>query len=141
MDKNDVINKYRTSIDKNRIENIWNDVYSINKVVRYGKSVGDIVDMICMNVVRMMELENQFRTIKYELDKIQNTNREIRVSGVEILRRENRLERYIETLDDNERRQITSLDLGVNDIVGEIQLREFKERQSRYSKSYSMTNG
>ena len=72
MDKNDVINKYRTSIDKNRIENIWNDVYSINKVVRYGKSVGDIVDMICMNVVRMMELENQFRTIKYELDKIQN---------------------------------------------------------------------
>ena len=30
MDKNDVINKYRTSIDKNRIENIWNDVYSIN---------------------------------------------------------------------------------------------------------------
>lgn len=141
MDKNDVINKYRTSIDKNRIENIWNDVYSINKVVRYGKSVGDIVDMICMNVVRMMELENQFRTIKYELDKIQNTNREIRVSGVEILRRENRLERYIETLDDNERRQITSLDLGVNDIVGEIQLREFKERQSTYSKSYSMTNG
>jgi hypothetical protein len=44
-------------------------------------------------------------------------------------------------LDDNERRQITSLDLGVNDVVGEIQLREFKERQSRYSKSYSMTNG
>lgn len=141
MDKNDVINKYRTSIDKNRIENIWDDVYSINKVVRYGKSVGDIVDMICMNVVRMMELENQFRTIKYELDKIQNTNREIRVSGIEILRRENRLERYIETLDDNERRQITSLDLGVNDIVGEIQLREFKERQNRYSKSYNMTNG
>ena len=33
MDKNDVINKYRTSIDKNRIENILNDVYSINKVV------------------------------------------------------------------------------------------------------------
>ena len=75
------------------------------------------------------------------MDKIQNSNREIRVSGVEILRRENRLERYIETLDDNERRQITSLDLGVNDVVGEIQLREFKERQSRYSKSYSMTNG
>jgi hypothetical protein len=27
--------------------------------VRYNRSVGEIVDMICMNVVRMMELENQ----------------------------------------------------------------------------------
>jgi hypothetical protein len=38
--------------------------------VRYNRSVGEIVDMICMNVVRMMELENQFKSIKYDLDKI-----------------------------------------------------------------------
>jgi hypothetical protein len=57
--------------------------------VRYNRSVGEIVDMICMNVVRMMELENQFRSIKYDLDKIQNSNRELRLSGVEVLKREN----------------------------------------------------
>ena len=45
--------------------------------------------MICMNVVRMMELENQFRSIKYDLNKIQNSNRELRLSGVEVLKREN----------------------------------------------------
>ena len=141
MDKIDVINKYRTSIDKNRIENIWNDIYSVNRIVRYSRGVGEIVDMMCMNIVRMMELENQFRSIKYELDKIQNSNREIRLSGVENLKRENKLERYIETLDGDERRMMTSLDLGVNDVIGDIQLREFKEKQNRYSKTYSMTNG
>jgi len=141
MDKIDVINKYRTSIDKNRIENIWNDIYSVNRIVRYSRGVGEIVDMMCMNIVRMMELENQFRSIKYELDKIQNSNREIRLSEVENLKRENKLERYIETLDGDERRLMTSLDLGVNDVIGDIQLREFKEKQNRYSKTYSMTNG
>ncbi len=141
MDKIDIINKYRTSIDKNRIENIWNDIYSVNRVVRYNRSVGEIVDMICMNVVRMMELENQFRSIKYDLDKIQNSNRELRLSGIEVLKRENRLVRYIETLDKDERRMLTSLDLGVNDVVGDIELRDFKERQNRNSKTYSMTNG
>ena len=120
MDKIDVINKYRTSIDKNRIENIWNDIYSVNRIVRYSRGVGEIVDMMCMNIVRMMELENQFRSIKYELDKIQNSNREIRLSGVENLKRENKLERYIETLDGDERRLMTSLDLGVNDVIGDI---------------------
>jgi len=141
MDKIDIINKYRTSIDKNRIENIWNDIYSVNRVVRYNRSVGEIVDMICMNVVRMMELENQFRSIKYDLDKIQNSNRELRLSGIEILKRENRLVNYIKTLDKEERRMLTSLELGINDVVGEIELRDFKEIQNRNSKTYSMTNG
>jgi len=140
MDKIDIINKYRTSIDKNRIENIWNDIYSVNRVVRYNCSVGEIVDMICMNVVRIMELENQFRTIKYDLDRIQNLNRELRLSGIESLKRENKLLSYINTLDKDERRVLTSLDLGIHDIIGEIELREFKERQSLNSKSYSLTN-
>jgi hypothetical protein len=140
MDKIDIINKYRTSIDKNRIENIWNDIYSVNRVVRYNCSVGEIVDMICMNVVRIMELENQFRTIKYDLDRIQNLNRELRLSGIESLKRENRLVSYINTLDKDEKRVLASLDLGVQDIIGEIELREFKERQSLNSKSYSLTN-
>ena len=140
MDKNDVINKYRTSIDKNRIENIWNDIYSVNRVVRYNRSVGEIVDMICMNVVKMMELENQFRSIKYDLDKIQNSNRELRLSGVKVLKQENRSVNYIETLDKDARTMLTSLELGVNDVVGEIELRDFKKRQNRNSTTYSMTN-
>lgn len=36
---------------------------------------------------------------------------------------------------------LTSLELGVNDVVGEIELRDYKERQNRNSKTYSMTNG
>jgi len=93
-----------------------------------------------MNVVRIMELENQFRTIKYDLDRIQNLNRELRLSGIESLKRENRLVSYINTLDKDEKRVLASLDLGVQDIIGEIELREFKERQSLNSKSYSLTN-
>lgn len=65
----------------------------------------------------------------------------MRLSGVEVLKRENRLVKYIETLDKDERRMLTSLELGVNDVVGEIELRDFKERQNRNSKTYSMTNG
>lgn len=141
MDKIDIINKYRTSIDKNRIENIWNDIYSVNRVVRYNCSVGEIVDIICMNVVRMMELENQFRSIKYDLDKIQNSNRELKLSGVKVLQQENRLVSYIETLDKDERIMSTSLELGINDVVGEIELRDFKQQQNRNSTTYNMTNG
>ena len=141
MDKIDVINKYRTSIDKNRIEGIWDDIYSVNKVIRYQRSVGEIVDMICMNVVKMMELENQFRSIKYDLDRLTNRNREIRLSGVGYLKGENKLEDYIKTLDDDERNSVVRFDLGVNSIVNEIKLEEFKNRQKSFANSYSITNG
>ena len=141
MDKIDVINKYRTSIDKNRIEGIWNDIYSVNKVIRYQKSVGEIVDMICMNVVKVMELENQFRSIKYDLDRLTNRNREIRLSGVGYLKGENKLEDYIKTLDDDERNSVVRFDLGVNGIVNEIKLEEFKNKQKSFANSYSITNG
>ena len=141
MDKIDIINKYRTSIDKNRIEGIWDDIYSVNKVIRYQKSVGEIVDMICMNVVKMMELENQFRSIKYDLDRLTNRNREIRLSGVGYLKGENKLEDYIKTLDDDERNSVVRFDLGVNGIVNEIKLEEFKNRQKSFANSYSITNG
>ena len=141
MDKIDVINKYRTSIDKNRIEGIWDDIYSVNKVIRYQRSVGEVVDMICMNVVKMMELENQFRSIKYDLDRLTNRNREIRLSGVGYLKGENKLEDYIKTLDDDERNSVVRFDLGVNSIVNEIKLEEFKNRQKSFANSYSITNG
>jgi hypothetical protein len=140
MDKVDIINKYRLSIDKNRIENIWNDIYLINRIIRYNRSVGEIVDIICMNVIRMMELENQFKSIKFDLDKIQNSNRELRLSGIETLKQENKLINYITTLDKEERMILNSLELGLNDIIGEIELRDFKMKQSQNSKSYSMTN-
>lgn len=140
MDKVDIINKYRLSIDKNRIENIWNDIYSINRIIRYNRSVGEIVDIICMNVIRMMELENQFKSIKFDLDKIQNSNRELRLSGIKSLKQENKLINYITTLDKEERMILNSLELGLNDIIGEIELRDFKMKQSQNSKSYSMTS-
>ena len=141
MDKIDVINKFRTSIDKNRIEGIWDDIYSVNKVIRYQRSVGEIVDMICMNVVKVMELENQFRSIKYDLDRLTNRNREIRLSGVGYLKGENKLEDYIKTLDDDERNSVVRFDLGVNGIVNEIKLEEFKNKQKSFANSYSITNG
>jgi len=141
MDKRDLLIKYKRTIGENRIESIWNDIYSVNKVIRYGKSVGDIVDMICMNVIKVMELENQFKSIKYDLDRIQNTNRVIRLSGVEILKKENRLNDYVKTLDKDERNLISYLDLGINDVVDGVNRNEFKERQNDYSRSYSMNNG
>jgi hypothetical protein len=100
MDKIDVINKYRTSIDKNRIEGIWDD-----------------------------------------LDRLTNRNREIRLSGVGYLKGENKLEDYIKTLDDDERNSVVRFDLGVNSIVNEIKLEEFKNRQNSFANSYSITNG
>jgi len=141
MDKRDIINKYRMSIELNRIDGIWNDIYSVNKIVRYEKSVGEIVDMICMNVIKVMELENQFRSIKYELDKLQNMNRNIRLSGVNILKKQDKIEGYIKTLDRDERDLITHLDLGINDVVDSVKRREFKERQNDYSRKYSLNNG
>ena len=141
MDKIDIINKYRTSIEKNRIEGIWDDIYSVNKVIRYQRSVGEIVDMICMNVVKVMELENQFRSIKYNLDRITNRNREIRLSGVGYLKDGNKLKEYIKTLDNEERNMVVRFDLGINSIVNEIKLDEFKNRQNSFANSYSITNG
>ena len=137
MEKIDIINKYRVSINKNQIEMIWNDIYSVNKVVRYNKSVSEIVNMICMNMIRVQELENQFKSIKYDLDKIQNLNREIRLSGVQDLINKNEIETYIQTLDRDEKNMMTQLDLGVNDIIGNIDLIEFKNKQNQHSKTYT----
>lgn len=137
MEKIDIINKYRVSINKNQIEMIWDDIYSVNKVVRYNKSVSEIVNMICMNMIRVQELENQFKSIKYDLDKIQNLNREIRLSGVQDLINKNEIETYIQTLDRDEKNMMTQLDLGVNDIIGNIDLIEFKNKQNQHSKTYT----
>ena len=85
-------------------------------------------------------MENQFRSIKYDLDKIQVDSKSIRLSGVDGLKRGNNLEKYIRTLDQDERGMMTRLDLGVNDIIGDIQLEEFKMKQNKHAKSYSMTS-
>ena len=132
-----VIDENTHAAAKNQIEMIWNDIYSVNKVVRYNKSVSEIVNMICMNMIRVQELENQFKSIKYDLDKIQNLNREIRLSGVQDLINKNEIETYIQTLDRDEKNMMTQLDLGVNDIIGNIDLIEFKNKQNQHSKTYT----
>lgn len=129
MDKIDIINKYRLDIPVVEIESIWNDVSSLNSVVRYNDGVYKIVDRICQYKVNLKSMVNQYKSLKYDIRRVEDKIEQIKQSGVDRLKRENNVDNYLNTLSSEELQILKRFDYGLNNHISNIELKRFKERQ------------
>lgn len=130
----DLKNKYRISLNPNEIDSVYNDFRDINKVVRYDVKLDDVVDRYLEGIVMLNRLSSEIKSIQLEMDKVRNRMIRLRRSGVESLKNKGELVKYLECLDKSERNILIMKDLGISDVIGEIERVEF--RNSRISKSY-----
>ena len=130
----DLKNKYRISLNPNEIDSVYNDFRDINKVVRYDVKLDDVVDGYLEGIVMLNRLNSEIKSIQLEMDKVRNRMIRLRRSGIESLKNKGELVKYLECLDKSERNILIMKDLGINDVIGEIERVEF--RNSRISKSY-----
>jgi predicted nucleic acid-binding Zn-ribbon protein len=129
MDKVDIINKYRLDIPVSEIESLWNEISLLNSVVRYKEGVYSIVDNICKCKVNLRGMVNQYKSLKYDIKKLEDRIGGIQQSGVDSLKRENKVDSYLETLNSEELRILKRYDYGLNDKISNLELKRFKERQ------------
>ena len=130
----DLKNKYRISLNPTEIDNVYNDFRDINKVVRYDVKLEEIVDGYLEGIVMLNRLNSEIKSIQLEMDKVRNRMIRLRRSGIESLKNKGELVKYLECLDKSERNILIMKDLGISDVIGEIERVEF--RNNRISKSY-----
>ena len=130
----DLKNKYRLNLNVVDIENVYNDFREINKVVRYESKLEDVVDGYLEGIVYLNRLNSDIKGIQLEINKVRERLNRLRRSGIENLKMKGELVKYLECLDKSERNILIMKDLGLNDILGEIDRVEF--RNNRISKNY-----
>jgi len=130
----DLKNKYRLNLNVSDIENVYNDFREINKVVRYESKLEDVVDGYLEGIVYLNRLNSDIKGIQLEMNKVKERMSRLRRSGIENLKMKGELVKYLECLDKSERNILIMKDLGLNDILGEIDRVEF--RNNRISKNY-----
>jgi len=130
----DLKNKYRLNLNVIDIENVYNDFREINKVVRYESKLEDVVDGYLEGIVYLNRLNSDIKGIQLEINKVRERMNRLRRSGIENLKMKGELVKYLECLDKSERNILIMKDLGLNDILGEIDRVEF--RNNRISKNY-----
>jgi hypothetical protein len=130
----DLKNKYRLNLNVIDIENVYNDFREINKVVRYESKLEDVVDGYLEGIVYLNRLNSDIKGIQLEINKVRERLSRLRRSGIENLKMKGELVKYLECLDKSERNILIMKDLGLNDILGEIDRVEF--RNNRISKNY-----
>jgi hypothetical protein len=130
----DLTNKYRLNLNVVDIENVYNDFREINKVVRYESKLEDVVDGYLEGIVYLNRLNSDIKGIQLEINKVRERLSRLRRSGIENLKMKGELVKYLECLDKSERNILIMKDLGLNDILGEIDRVEF--RNNRISKNY-----
>ena len=130
----DLKNKYRLNLNVVDIENVYNDFREINKVVRYESKLEDVVDGYLEGIVYLNRLNSDIKGIQLEMNKVKERMSRLRRSGIENLKMKGELVKYLECLDKSERNILIMKDLGLNDILGEIDRVEF--RNNRISKNY-----
>ena len=130
----DLKNKYRLNLNVIDIENVYNDFREINKVVRYESKLEDVVDGYLEGIVYLNRLNSDIKGIQLEINKVRERLSRLRRSGIENLKMKGELVKFLECLDKSERNILIMKDLGLNDILGEIDRVEF--RNNRISKNY-----
>jgi hypothetical protein len=94
----------------------------------------DVVDGYLEGIVYLNRLNSDIKGIQLEINKVRERMNRLRRSGIENLKMKGELVKYLECLDKSERNILIMKDLGLNDILGEIDRVEF--RNNRISKNY-----
>ena len=72
---------------------------------------------------------NQYKSLKYDIRRVEDKIEQIKQSGVDRLKRENNVDNYLNTLSSEELQILKRFDYGLNNHISNIELKRFKERQ------------
>lgn len=129
----DLIMKYRLDFDKMFINGIYQDLEKINRVVRYNEKLELVVDRYLEEIKKCKRIERDIEDGYKLLERGRNRLKMMRRSGVSYLEDNGNLVDYLKILSKGEREVLLMSDVGVSEVVGEIEREEWRNK--------SMSNG
>ena len=129
MEKEQLFVKYRLYFSRDVIDSIYNELQSISKLIRYGENLGNVVDRYLSMLQKLKQCEEEQNEIANRINNIHKACLGIKREGVGLLQSEGKLIAYLRVLSKNERNLVGLLDLGLGDIINDINKEEWYSKR------------
>lgn len=139
MEKEELFVKYRLYFSRDVIDSIYNELQSISKLIRYGENLGNVVDRYLSMLQKLKQCEEEQNEIANRINNIHKACLGIKREGVGLLQSEGKLIAYLRVLSKNERNLVGLLDLGLGDIINDINKEEWYAKRGGVT-SYAISD-
>lgn len=139
MEKEELFVKYRLYFSRDVIDSIYNELQSISKLIRYGENLGNVVDRYLSMLQKLKQCEEEQNEIANRISNIHKACLGIKREGVGLLQSEGKLIAYLRVLSKNERNLVGLLDLGLGDIINDINKEEWYAKRGGVT-SYAISD-
>ena len=139
MEKEELFIKYRLYFSRDVIDSIYNELHSISKLIRYNENLGNVVDRYLSMLQKLKQCEEEQNEIANRINNIHKACLGIKREGVGILQSEGKLIAYLRVLSKNERNSVGLLDLGLGDIINDINKEEWYAKRGGVT-SYAISD-
>ena len=139
MEKEELFVKYRLYFSRDVIDSIYNELQSISKLIRYGENLGNVVDRYLSMLQKLKQCEEEQNEIANRISNIHKACLGIKREGVGLLQSEGKLIAYLRVLSKNERNSVGLLDLGLGDIINDINKEEWYAKRGGVT-SYAISD-
>jgi hypothetical protein len=139
MEKEELFVKYRLYFSRDVIDSIYNELQSISKLIRYGENLGNVVDRYLSMLQKLKQCEEEQNEIGNRINNIHKACLGIKREGVGLLQSEGKLIAYLRVLSKNERNLVGLLDLGLGDIINDINKEEWYAKRGGVT-SYAISD-
>lgn len=139
MEKEELFVKYRLYFSRDVIDSIYNELQSISKLIRYGENLGNVVDRYLSMLQKLKQCEEGQNEIANRINNIHKACLGIKREGVGLLQSEGKLIAYLRVLSKNERNLVGLLDLGLGDIINDINKEEWYAKRGGVT-SYAISD-
>lgn len=139
MEKEELFIKYRLYFSRDVIDSIYNELHTISKLIRYGESLGNVVDRYLSMLQKLKQCEEEQNEIANRINNIHKSCLGIKREGVNMLQSEGKLISYLRVLSKNERNSLGLLDLGLGDIINDINKEEWYAKRGGLT-SYAISD-
>jgi hypothetical protein len=139
LEREELYIKYRLYFSRDVIDSIYNELQSISKLIRYGENLGSVVDRYLSMLQKLKQCEEEQNEIANKINTIHQACLGIKREGVSILQIEGKLISYLRVLSKNERNSVGLLDLGLGDIINDINKEEWYAKRGGVT-SYAISD-
>ena len=139
MEKEELFVKYRLYFSRDVIDSIYNELQSISKLIRYGENLGNVVDRYLSMLQKLKQCEEEQNEIANRINNIHKACLGIKREGVGLLQSEGKLIAYLRVISKNERNLVGLLDLGLGDIINDINKEEWYAKRGGVT-SYAISD-
>lgn len=101
--------KFSDKLGKRKIDEVVEIFYRIKEIVFLDGNVDDLIESYCYGLVEMVSIDDRIRSLREEKMKIFNSIEGIKNRGIDKLRYNGELERWLMKLDDKELSELNNL--------------------------------